>query len=194
MPSYPRSELEERMNRWLQANKDAERDGDWSSPLSLFYAEDAEYRWNMGPNQECVFRGRQEIRDVALGYHMKGFEEWQYPYHTVIIDEQKGLVIGLYDQVSPTGVKVAGVSGTLFEYGGNFQWRRQRDFFDLGNVKAVMFQMAGENRLAPIVKQKVYEQARGNLLPGIERISEERSICAKLNDFMAMLKIVVFGY
>ena len=193
MPTYPRSEMEEMMERWLEANRQAEQHGDWSTNLSPFYEKTAEYRWNMGPNQECVFQGRDEIRDVALGYHMKGFEKWHYPYHTILIDEKRGTVIGLYDQISPTGVTVAGISGSWFEYGGNYQWRRQRDFFDLSNVKAVIFQMAGENQLEPIVKQKIHDQARGKLLPGIQRLSEERSICAKVNDFLAMLKIVIFG-
>ena len=193
MPPYPRSELEEMMQRWLKANELAEREGDWSKHLSQFYQQDAEYRWNMGPKQECVFRGRDQIRDIALGYHMKGFEQWKYPYHTVIIDDQRGTVIGLYDQISPTGVAVAGISGSWLEYGGNFQWRWQRDFFDLGNVKTIMFQMAGENQLEPIVQQKIQQQARGTLLPGIERISQERSVCAKVHDFLAMLKIVIFG-
>ena len=147
----------------------------------------------MGPDQECVFRGRAEIRDVALGYHMKGFEKWRYPYHTLIIDEQRGTVIGLYDQVPPSGQKVAGISGSWFEYGGNYQWRWQRDFFDLNNVKAVMFRLAGENKLEAVVKEKIHDQARGKLLPGIERIGPQQSMCTRLNNFMAMVRVSAFG-
>lgn len=183
------------MTRWLDANRAAERDGDWSTHLGSFYQEDAEYRWNMGPDQEFVALGRQEIRDIALGYHMKGFEKWRYPYHTVIMDEKRGTVIGLYDQVSPSGEKVAGISGSWFKYGGNFQWRWQRDFFDLGNVKTVMFHMAGEGYLEPIVKQKIHEQAKGKMLPGVRSLPSNRpnSICTRLNDVIAMMKIVLFG-
>ena len=158
MPPYPRSELEEMVERWLEANRNAERDGDWSTHLGSFYKEDAQYRWNMGPNQEFYANGRDEIRDIALGYQMKGFEKWRYPYHNIIIDERRGTVIGFWDQVAPSSLDnhddlvVSGISGSWFEYGGNYQWRWQRDFFDLGNVKDVMFQMAGRQGLDPAVK------------------------------------------
>ena len=142
---YPRAELEEMVQRWLQANQQAERQGDWAKSLGPFYTLDAQYSWNMGPNQEFVAQGRQEICDIALGYYMKGFENWSYPYHDVIIDEKRGTVIGFYKQLAPatrpdgTSYEVVGVSGSWFEYGGNYQWKWQRDFFDLGNVKALFF-------------------------------------------------------
>lgn len=101
------------VDRWLIANKKAEDIGNWKI-LESFYREDAIYCWNMGPNQEFVARSREEIREYALGYWMKGFEGWNYPYHDVIIDEKRGTVVAFWEQIAPgkradgTPYKVAG--------------------------------------------------------------------------------------
>jgi len=199
MPPFHRSELEEMVKRWVKANDDAERDGDWSKRLAKFYTMDAEYRWNIGPNQEYCARGRQDILDVALGYWTRGFEEWKYPFHDVIMDEQRGTVIVFYKQVAPhlrdDGIpyEVAGMSGSWFEYAGNFQWKWQRDFFDVGNVKSLFFELAGAGLLEPAVKQKIHDQARGVLLPGVERLRPEPSLCTKLQNFVVLVRIAVLG-
>ena len=99
--AYPREELEEMMERWLEANIDAEKAGDWTTHLGPMYTEDAVYGWNIGPNEQFVANGRKEICDVALGYQMKGFEDWEYPYHDIIIDEKRGTVIGFWKQLAP---------------------------------------------------------------------------------------------
>ena len=131
-----------------RTNHEAERRGDWTA-LAEFYTPDAVYEWNMGPHQEFVASGRQEIGQVALGYHMKGFEDWKYPYREVFIDEKRGTVIAFWDQVAPcrrsdgTPYQVDGVGGSRFDYAGEFQWRFQRDFFDLGNTKALLLNWQG---------------------------------------------------
>mmetsp|Transcript_21319 Transcript_21319/g.62066 ORF Transcript_21319/g.62066 Transcript_21319/m.62066 type:complete len:200 (-) Transcript_21319:319-918(-) len=199
MPHFPRAELDEMMERWIRANRDAEESGDWAGHLKPFYAEDAEYRWNMGPNEEYRARGREEICDVALGYHMKGFERWKYPYRDVVVDERRGTVVAFYGQIAPmtredgTPYEVDGISGSRFEYAGNFQWRRQRDFFDVGNVKSLFFEMAGAGVLEPVVKRKIHEQARGGLLPGVIRLREQPGICTRVNNFFAMIRIAFVG-
>src|SRR3546814_956129 len=66
MPAFPRAELEEMVERWLQANRDAEAAGDWR-PMAELYAPDATYGWNYGPEHEFMAVGREQIRDVALG-------------------------------------------------------------------------------------------------------------------------------
>ena len=40
MPSLPREQLEDFVERWLEANRDAERTGDWRV-LADFYTDDA---------------------------------------------------------------------------------------------------------------------------------------------------------
>ena len=62
MASFQRSELEEWVGRWLQANKDCEKAGDWR-PLAHFYASDATYGWNIGPKEDVMCVGVDEIRD-----------------------------------------------------------------------------------------------------------------------------------
>ena len=42
MPAFPRDELEEMVHRWVAANDEAGRSGNWA-PLAEFYTEDAIY-------------------------------------------------------------------------------------------------------------------------------------------------------
>lgn len=198
MPAYPRKELEAMVERWLQANRDSERDGVWAKHLAGMYTEDAEYGWNMGPDQEFLARGRQEIEEIALGFHMEGFEAWRYPYDRVLIDEELGEVIGIWRQVAPatradgTPYEVAGLGGSWFRYGGNQQWSWQRDFFDLGNVKALFLELAADDKLDPAVKRKLAKLAKGQKLPGVERV-RHTSLLKKLRGLLGMIRIVLTG-
>ena len=49
MPAYPRAELEEMVERWLEANRTGEAKKDWHHMADL-YTEDATYGWNVGPS------------------------------------------------------------------------------------------------------------------------------------------------
>ena len=199
MPAYPRQELEAMVERWLAANKQSETEGNWIKNLGAMYAEDAEYSWNMGPNREFVARGRKEIEDWALGAHMEGFERWRYPYDRIIIDEQQGEVIGIWRQVAPvrradgSEYEVAGVGGSWFRYGGNYQWAWQRDFFDLGNAKAMFMELAADGQLEPSVKRRLKQLAWGRKLPGVYPLHAEPGLARKLRGLWAMLRIVLFG-
>jgi hypothetical protein len=199
MPAYPRHELEAMVERWLQANRESERAGEWVNRLGNMYTEDAEYSWNMGPNREFVARGRQQIKDWALGAHMEGFEKWRYPYDRIIIDEKQGEVIGIWRQVAPvtrndgSEYEVSGLGGSWFRYGGNYQWSWQKDFFDLGNVKALFMELAADDKLEPPVKLKLSKLAKGQALPGVELINPEPGFLRKIKGVLAMLRIVVLG-
>lgn len=197
--AYPRAELEEMMQRWLRANVDAEMAGDWATHLGPFYADTAVYSWNIGPNEEFVATGRKEIEEIAIGYQMKGFEEWEYPYHDIIIDERRGTIIGFWKQRAPyrrpdgSFYEIEGIGGSWFEYGGNWQWQWQRDFFDLGNAKDCFFQLAGAGVLSPVVKEKIHRQARGQLLPGHRRLHPPLSGLRKLRNTFALARIALTG-
>ncbi|NOS89456.1 MAG: nuclear transport factor 2 family protein [Methylococcaceae bacterium] len=199
MAAYPRAELEEMVARWLQANRDAEREGNWPKYLGAMYTDDAEYRWNIGPNEEFVARNRKQIEEWALGVQMEGFEAWRYPYHRILIDEQQGEVIGLWTQVSPalredgTPYQVEGIGGSWFRYGGNYKWEWQRDFFDLGNVKALFFELAADGKLDIAVQKKIGKLAKGQLLPGHERLRPAPSMWKKIKGVLAMVRIAVLG-
>ena len=98
MVAIPRQELEEWVQSWLQANKDCEKAGNWK-PLADFYAPDATYGWNIGPKEDVMCLGIDEIRDIAMGLEMEGLENWKYPYQKVIIDDKQGEVVGFWKQV-----------------------------------------------------------------------------------------------
>ena len=76
MASFPRQQLEDWVQRWLQVNRDAETAGDWK-PLADFYSDDATYGWNIGPKEDVMCVGIDEIRDIALGLEMDGLEGWK---------------------------------------------------------------------------------------------------------------------
>lgn len=101
MPAFPRSELEEMVERWLQVNREAEAKGDWTDMIAM-YTPDATYGWNYGPNEDFMTVGRDEIRDVALGLEMGGLDGWEYPYQKVLIDDQQGEVLGFWKQIATT--------------------------------------------------------------------------------------------
>jgi hypothetical protein len=199
MPAYPRKELEEMVERWLTANRQSEKEGDWIRNLGAMYTEDAEYRWNMGPDQEFVAKGRQQIEDWALGVHMKGFEDWQYPYDRILIDDKQGEVVGFWRQVAPvkrpdgSPYQVAGLGGSWFRYGGNYQWCWQSDFFDLGNVKALFMELAADGHLHPSVKDRIRRLARGGQLEGVYATHSAPGLGRRAKGLLAMARIALFG-
>jgi hypothetical protein len=170
MPAFPRAELEEMVERWLQANRDAEAAGDWR-PMSALYTEDATYGWNYGPEHEFMAVGRDEIRDVALGLEMGGLDGWQYPYEEILIDEQKGQVIGLWRQIADatradgSHYEVGGIGGSWFGYAGDFQWRFQRDWFDYGNAAHLFLEMMQDGTLSAGMTERMHRSLGGDL-PG----------------------------
>ncbi len=198
MSGYSREELEEMVRRWLDANARAEQEGNWKN-LGELYTDDAEYGWNMGPNREFIARGRKQIEEWALGAHMEGFEKWRYPYEKILIDGKQGEVIGIWRQVAPVKRKdggdyeVAGIGGSWFRYGGDNRWCWQRDFFDLGNVKAMFMELAADGKLEPPVKLRLSKLARGRQLPGVYRLHAGPTLGQKLKGMLAMARIVLFG-
>lgn len=170
MPAFDRDELDEMVQRWLQANRDAEAAGDWR-PLADMYTEDATYGWNYGPDTEFMAVGREEIREVALGLEMGGLDGWQYPYQEIVVDDRTGNVIGFWRQIADatradgTHYEVAGIGGSRFRYGGNFQWSWQRDWFDYGNAAAVFMEMITDGTLSPGMTARMHRSLGGGL-PG----------------------------
>ncbi len=174
MTAFPRDEMEEMVARWVAANDEAGRTGDWSK-MSEFYTEDAIYSWNTGPKWEFVARGRQEIHDWVFGTEMSGLENWTYPYVRTLIDDRKGEFIGIWRQVAPVedpdGVpyEIHGTGGSWFRYAGDFQWCWQRDFFDHANAGAVFGAMAQNGQLSERMLERMKQ---GSKMPGWTRRSE----------------------
>ena len=101
----------------------ARRSSNWL-PLADMFTEDATYGWNVGPNDEFMAVGRDQIREYAVGLEMEGLGGWTYPYMRILIDEVQGEILGLWKQVAdatrPDGshYEIAGLGGSWFRYGG----------------------------------------------------------------------------
>ncbi len=168
MSAVDRAELEEMVRRWVAANDEAGRTGDWSK-MSVFYTEDGIYSWNLGPKWEFVARGHKQIHEWVFGSEMAGLEHWTYPYVRTLIDDQKGEFIGIWRQVAPVldpdGVpyEIRGTGGSWFRYAGDFQWCWQRDFFDHVNAGAVFGAMAQNGQLGEPMLERM---KKGSRMPG----------------------------
>jgi len=196
---YPRAELEQMVRRWLDANQRAEQTGDWQTTLGAHYTDDAEYSWDLGPNERFVARGVTEIRQWALGAQMEGFDGWRYPYDNVLIDEAQGQVVGFWHQVSPfrrpdgSAYEVAGLGGSWFRYGGDYKWSWQRDFFDFGNVMATFSELAAAGHLNGTIKDKIRKVARGHALPGHVKLPHPITLAQRVKGGLALARIALIG-
>jgi len=168
MPAFPREELEEMVRRFVAANDEAGRTGDWD-PMARFYTEDAIYSWNNGPKHEFVARGRTQIRDWVFGTEMAGLESWTYPYERVLVDDRQGEVIGIWRQVAPVKdaegrpLEIAGTGGSWFRYAGDYQWCWQRDFFDHMNAGVLFMELAKAGKLSEKMQERM---KKGSKMPG----------------------------
>jgi hypothetical protein len=132
-----REQLDKWVDEWLEANRVAERNGDWK-PLADFYTDDATYGWNIGPKEDVMCVGKDEIRDVALGLEMEGLENWNYEYQKVLVDEKQNEIVGFWKQIvnksDGTRDEIYGIGGSWFRLNDNLLIEWQRDFFDFGHV------------------------------------------------------------
>ena len=169
MAAQPREQLESFVQRWLEVNREAERNGDWT-PLADFYTEDATYGWNIGPKEDVMCVGKQEIKDIALGLEMAGLEGWTYPYQRVVIDDKTGEVVGFWKQVATdaegNSQEIYGIGGSWFRLNadGLIEW--QRDFFDFGHVQKLYMKLIGEGKLSKGMQERIERSMAGEKLPG----------------------------
>jgi hypothetical protein len=174
---FARNELEEMVQRWLDANRRCEELGDWR-PLADLFTEDATYGWNLGPREVFMAVGRNEIRDIALGLEMGGLDGWVYPYQEILIDERRGHVVGFWKQIAdstrPDGshYEVAGIGGSWFRYAGDWRWSWQRDFFDFGNAAALFVEMISAGTLSEGMTRRMERSTSKDPLPGHYRLGD----------------------
>jgi hypothetical protein len=169
MPSLPREQLEDFVERWLEVNREAERKGDWRS-LADFYTDDATYGWNIGPKEDVMCVGIEEIRNIALGQEMEGLEGWRYPYQRVIIDDKIGEVVGFWKQVATdkdgTEQEVYGIGGSWFRLNADSKIEWQRDFFDFGHVSALYMDLIKAGQLSEGMQKRIERGMSGEKVPG----------------------------
>ena len=169
MVALPREQMEDFVRRWLEVNAEAERRGDWSA-LADFYADDATYGWNIGPKEDVMCVGKQEIRDIALDLEMAGLQGWTYPYQRVIIDEKIGEVVGFWKQVATDAEgadrEIYGIGGSWFRLNadGLIEW--QRDFFDFGHVQKLYLELMKAGKLSTGMQERIQRGLAGEKLPG----------------------------
>jgi hypothetical protein len=169
MASFTRAQLDDWVERWLQVNRDAEAAGDWK-PLADFYTDDATYGWNIGPKEDVMCIGKDEIRDVALGLEMQGLENWVYEYQKVIVDEKLGEVVGFWKQIAnkSDGARdeIYGIGGSWFRLNDDLLIEWQRDFFDFGHVQKAFIKLIESGDLTPTMQKRIERSVAGEKLPG----------------------------
>ena len=169
MAQLPREQLEDFVQRWLAANKEAESRGDWTN-LAEFYADDATYGWNIGPKEDVMCVGKDEIREIALGLEMAGLEGWTYPYQKVLIDEKIGEVVGFWKQVATDAdggdKEIYGIGGSWFRLNADGLVEWQRDFFDFGHVQRLYLELMQAGKLSAGMQERIQRSLAGENLPG----------------------------
>jgi hypothetical protein len=161
--------LEDWVQRWLTANADAEKAGDWTA-LADFYTDDATYGWNIGPREDVMCLGRDEIRSVALGLEMEGLENWNYEYQKTVIDEKQNEIVGFWKQVVNKGDgtrdEIYGIGGSWFRLNDQLLIEWQRDFFDFGHVSKMYMKLIESGDLTPAMQKRIERSLAGEKLPG----------------------------
>jgi hypothetical protein len=169
MAALDRALLEDFVQRWLDANRAAERAGDWT-PLAQFYADDATYGWNIGPKEDVMCFGKNEIREIALNLEMAGLQGWTYPYQRVLIDDKIGEVVGFWKQVATDAegnqATIYGIGGSWFRLNTNGLIEWQRDFFDFGHVQKLYLKLMEEGKLSKGMQERIERSLAGEKLPG----------------------------
>lgn len=170
-----REQLEDWVRRWLKANQDAEAAGDWK-PLAEFYTDDATYGWNIGPKEDVMCVGRDEIRAVALGLEMEGLENWVYEYQKTLIDEKQNEIVGFWKQIATksdgTRDEIYGIGGSWFRLNDQLLIEWQRDFFDFGHVQKAFMKLIESGDLTPTMQKRIERSLAGEKLPGYYPIGE----------------------
>jgi len=169
MPSLPREHLDKWVEQWLETNRECERRGDWT-PLADFYTDDATYGWNIGPKEDVMCVGKDEIRDVALGLEMEGLENWVYEYQKVLVDDKQGEVVGFWKQIvnktDGTQGEIYGIGGSWFRLNSDLLIEWQRDFFDFGHVAYMFGQLIGSGDLSEGMQKRIQRATAGEKVPG----------------------------
>lgn len=184
---------------WIEANHRAEAERDWVGRLGPFFTDDAEYRWNAGPNEEFLARGPEEIARLVFGEQMEGFEGWSYPYEDTLIDEKRGEVVAFWRQIAPvtradgSPYAVAGICGSRFRYAGDRKWSSQVDFFDLGNVVALLGELAADGHLSGTLKARIHRTLRGGAQAGHRTLREDYTFSRRAKANLSMARIALLG-
>jgi hypothetical protein len=169
MPSLPREALDNWVEQWLETNRECERNGDWK-PAAEVYTDDATYGWNIGPKEDVMCVGVDQIREVALGLEMEGLENWVYEYQKVLVDDKQGEVVGFWKQIvnktDGTRDEIYGIGGSWFRLDADLKIEWQRDFFDFGHVAYMFGKLIETGDLSDGMQKRIERSVAGEKLPG----------------------------
>ena len=164
-----REQLDDWVDPLAQGQQGLGGAGDWKN-LADFYTEDATYGWNIGPKEDVMCRGRDEIRDVALGLEMEGLENWVYEYQKVLVDEKQDEIVGFWKQIAHksdgTSDEIYGIGGSWFRLNDDLLIEWQRDFFDFGHVQKAFVKLIESGDLSPTMQKRIERSVAGEKLPG----------------------------
>lgn len=139
MSTFPREEVQTAIDRFKQANRDAEQDGDWSR-LGAFYTDDAVYTYvGLAAGGVVDARGRDEIVKLVLQRDMEAYRGWTYPFEWIAIDGNR-VVTKWWNRAPgthPDGRRIQCPGMSVLEYAGNGKFKSQFDLFDRLSVKEV---------------------------------------------------------
>ncbi len=166
MPSFPRSELEEMMGRWLDLNRRCEETARLGADGRHVHRG---RHLRVERRSERRVHGRRPRRDPRVRpRHRDGGTRAAGPTPTSECSStrRRARSSGCGSR-SPTRrrsdgshYEIAGLGGSWFRYAGGFRWSWQRDFFDVGNATATFVEMIGADALSPGMQQRI-EQAAG---------------------------------
>lgn len=178
MPSLPREALDDWVETWLETNRECERKGDWK-PLAEFYTDEATYGWNIGPKEDVMCVGVDQIRDIALGLEMEGLENWVYEYQKVLVDDKQGEIVGFWKQVvnkyDGTSDEIHGIGGSWFRLNDQLLIEWQRDFFDFGHVSSMFAKLSESGDLSAGMQKRIERSMAGEKLPGYYPLGQSPS-------------------
>jgi len=139
MVKFSREEIQATMDRFVEANRMAERDGNWER-LADFYAEDAVYVYaGLAAGGMVEARGRDAIRRIVLARDMEDYRGWTFPHEWLVIDGDR--IVTKWQNRGPgrrpdgTYYEAPGIS--VIEYAGDGKFKSQWDLYDRLSVKAV---------------------------------------------------------
>src|SRR5690606_9230242 len=98
-----------------------------------------------------------------------------------------------YTRADGTPYAVCGLDNSHFHYGGSFQWAAQEDSFDLGQVTALLLELAADGHLSPQLKRRIQRMAHGHRTEGYVRAPHALSAARKARAYLAMTRIALLG-
>lgn len=137
-----RHEVQSFIDKWLDANKQAERNQDWA-PLADYYAEHATYSYTLGAFGKRVARGRDAIKRLVMQRDMEGFTGWTFPYDWIVVEGDKMMtrwyVDAPYKREDGTPYRSMGMSAIRLN--NDLQIQEMEDSIDVAAVFALFSEL-----------------------------------------------------